>query len=208
MGQKIALLTGFGPFGAYASNPTQQAVENLHGRSLGNCLVHGEVLASSYDRAPRRVLELASQLNPVAILSLGYASRTPRIRVEVRGFNEQNSLYCDADGACYDGVPIEPGGADFYYTNAPNKALVEAMVASGIDAELSNDAERFICNRLIYSIAMKVAAGRLPTVFAYVHTPTPASHSSLIDGQAGKVIIPTGLLERAAVIAMETMCEF
>lgn len=187
MGQKVALLTGFGPFGSYAVNPTERLVQAMHGLTLGGgCIIYGEVLPSSYERAPTRVIELARELQPVTILSLGFASRIPMIRVETRGYNEMSSRYEDADGVCHKGTPIVPNGTDFYYTNAPNKALIEMMVAAGVSAELSHDAERFICNCLIYSIAREVHESRLNTVFGYIHTPTTRSCSRLVAGHHEK----------------------
>lgn len=208
MGQKVALLTGFGPFGSYAVNPTERLVRAMHGLILGGgYIICGEVLPPSYERAPLRVIELARELQPAAILSLGFASRIPRIRVETRGYNKKNSDYEDADGACHKGDPIVPGGAEFFYTNAPNEALVEMIIASGVDIELSSDPERFICNCLIFSIAREIYESHLDTIFGYIHTPTTESCSHLVARHPEKVIIPDEHLAGAVLIALATMCQ-
>lgn len=83
----------------------------------------GEVLLSSYARAPQKVLELICELLPKVILSLGYSTRIPRIRGETRGYNLKDSQYSDCDGIQYLGVVAGPGGPEFVPTNANNPKI-------------------------------------------------------------------------------------
>lgn len=200
--ERIALVTGFEPFGKYSSNPTKAVVRELNGSRL-NCglTIHGEVLPSSYTKAPQWIISVIDKLQPEVILSLGYASRVPRIRIETCGHNEKSSEYSDSDGVQFSGMPIEQDGPELVNTNADNLAIVQAIKLVDIDAELSSDAERFVCNCLIY----RVARLGLGIPFCYIHTPTPKLFSDLIVGQPGKVTIPYDHLLRAVIIAIETM---
>lgn len=198
----IALLTGFGPFGKYPRNPTERIVRDLNGSELScGLVIHGEVLPSSYARAPQRVISLIDELNPKVILSLGYFSRIAQIRVETRGYNEKRSEYADCDGITYSGTLIKGDGPEYVDTNADSLAIVEMIRRNGVNAELSNDAERFICNCLIYEIG---SLG-LSIPFGYIHTPTLESFSDLIAGQAGKITIPDDHLFKAVYAAIEAM---
>jgi len=200
--EKAVLLTGFGPFGSYPRNPTEAIVREMCGQKLGcGLIVYGVVLPSSYTIAPQMVAELIDKLSPVAVLSLGYFSRIPRLRVEMRGYNEMKSDYRDSEGVLLSGAPIEINGPEFVDTNADNLQILEAIKQNGIDAELSLDAERFICNCLIYSIRRL----RPEVLFGYLHTPTPDSFSDLIAGQAGKITIPYNHLRQAVISAIEAM---
>ena len=198
----VVLLTGFGPFAKYQRNPTEAVVREMNGFQL-NCglVIRGEVLPSSYASAPQRVVSLIDELNPQILLSLGYFSRIPRIRVETRGYNEKRSEYADCDGITYLGTSIEPDGPKYVDISADSPTIVEAIRRDSIDAELSCDAERFICNCLIYTI------GRYrPNIpFGYIHTPTLESFSDLIAGQTEKITIPDDHLLKAVLTAIETM---
>jgi len=202
---KTALLTGFGPFGSYERNPTESIVRELHGIQLSCGLaIYGEVLPSSYSSAPEILLGLIDKFSPDVILSLGYFSRAPRIRVESRGYNEMDSQYPDSLGVQYSGVTIDYEGPEYVVTTADNEALVKAIRLRGVDAELSTDAERFICNGLIY----RITRARPEFTFGYLHTPTPESFADLIAGQSGKnrkILIPDDHLYMAVVTAIETM---
>jgi pyroglutamyl-peptidase len=203
----FVLLTGFGPFGGYSDNPTARLAREIHGYTLSDGgVVHGEVLPSSYARASRTAIELANELGAHVVLSTGYASRVPCIRVEARGYNERNSGYTDCDGCRCSGTPIDRCGADFYETNADNQAIVDAVSKVGVATELSHDAERFICNNLIYAVAREVREARLDATFAYIHTPTTQSCRDLVAGQPEKVVIPDEHLFRAVVTTLEIMC--
>lgn len=200
--ERIALVTGFEPFGKYSSNPTKAVARELNGSRL-NCglTIHGEVLPSSYTKAPQWTIGLIEKLQPEVILSLGYASRVPRIRIETCGHNEKSSEYSDSDGVRFSGVPIEPDGPESVSTSANSLAILRAIKLAGIDAELSSDAERFVCNCLIY----RIAGLGLDIPFCYIHTPTPELFSDLILGQPEKITIPYEYLLRAVIIAIETM---
>jgi pyroglutamyl-peptidase len=90
---RIALLTGFGPFGSYRRNPTEAVVRKLDGLQLDSVTIRGEVLPSSYARAPERVIEFVDSLCPEMVLALGYASRILRVRIETCGRNEKSNRY-------------------------------------------------------------------------------------------------------------------
>lgn len=206
---RTVLLTGFEPFGSYQANPTEAVVKELDGKHVAEGVtIVGAILPCSYERAPRIAIDLIGRYDPAAVLSLGYASRVKKITVETCGHNRQQSPYFDCDNRWRDGVKITGSGPKEVQTTGPNYLICQYLRAEGIGTNLSDDAEGFVCNTLIYNIALHVRefSPVSPTPFTYIHTPTTDRFFYLVSG-TDKTVIPHDDLARSALIALRVMLD-
>ena len=200
---------GFMPFGPYRYNPTQDIAERLHKSAMftGDLRIIGKALPVSYKRAPAQAIELIEEYHPQIILGMGLASRKRGITIEIRGNNRKTSPYRDIDGEYYygDGHPIDRNGKPFYCTTADEKQIIHRINKNGIAALLSYDAERFVCNALIYGVAKYIAETDREVQFSYMHTPWTDAYLKLVKIEPGKEVIPAGHLRIAAETALACM---
>jgi pyroglutamyl-peptidase len=187
---KQVILTGFGPFGPYKFNPTEDLVKEYDERLVGNAKVKGLVLPCTYHGAFDILSKMIDKLSPVAVLSTGLDSHAERLRLEISGENVMNGEYADSDGSKPVLEPIVSGGKQFYDTNADNIALASHLNQAGVPVEMSVEAGSFICNSLIYLTSRRIRQQGLPIKNAFVHTPWTDDYSSKIKLEPGKVFIP------------------
>jgi len=199
---KRAILTGFEPFGNYPFNPTQDLVKFYNGTTVNGIEIVGLVLPCSYARSFQVLSAEMDRLAPDMILETGFVSGALRIRLEAVGRNQMyHDRYADADGRRPDHEPIVSGGKPYYRTNADNVALMIALQEAGIPAEISIDADRFVCNALIYQTARRIEEEGLPIRHAYFHTPATEDYRGNPE-LAGKPVIPRGQLTAAIPVVL------
>ena len=187
---KRAILTGFEPFGPYAFNPTQDIAREFHGRRVDGVEVRGFVLPCTYYGAFELLHEEMQRLSPDIVLSTGLASRVLALRIETVGKNIMHSKYPDAEGRHSCGEPLLFHGKPRYRTNTDGIALVNFLSDLGIPADVSEDAEGFVCNSLIYLTAKEIHEESLPIAHAFFHTPWTDAYTDKVQLEEGKIVIP------------------
>jgi pyrrolidone-carboxylate peptidase len=93
----------------------------------------------------------------------------------------------------------------FYRTNTDAQMIVDAMGSIGVDAKISEDAGRFICNSLIYLTAGAIQEQKLQVKFAYIHTPWTHDYRGKVDLRPNKKTIPRENLHAAVEKAIAEM---
>ncbi|AEM39247.1 peptidase C15 pyroglutamyl peptidase I [Pyrolobus fumarii 1A] len=87
----ICLVTGFAHFGTnvvYEPNPSGEIAEELNGKSVGGCRIHGIVLPVEFPRASEMLVRLLEELDPALVVSMGlYSPGGSHVRVEVAAVN-------------------------------------------------------------------------------------------------------------------------
>ncbi len=146
------LVTGFLPFGRQGINPSGGLALEVHGAVLDDVHVVSALLPVSYVRAPQALRAVAARVGASAILAMGLAADRPRVSVERRAHG--------APGPRLD----EDGLADAGYGVDVSALPWAEAVAAALDADLSDDAGRFVCNR----VASHLATLDLPTAFVHV----------------------------------------
>jgi pyroglutamyl-peptidase len=147
------------------------------------------VLPCTYYGAFEMLSEKIDELAPDPILGSGLASGIRCIRLEAVGRNVMNGKYADTEGMMPNYEPILEQGDLYYTTNADNIALANSLIESGIPAEVSLDAEGFICNSLIYLTAKRIHDEALPIGFAYFHTPWTEDYADRLALEVGQIAI-------------------
>ncbi len=202
---KRAILTGFKPFGPYKYNPTQDIAREYNLKWVGDIEIIGLVLPCTYYGAFGLLSEKIDELKPDIVLSCGLASRVKRIRIETVGRNIMNGKYMDADGYKPNKVTIIRGDKPFYMTNTDHKSLKHALDKEGISSEISRNAERFICNSLIYLTAQQIRDENLPINFAFFHTPWTTDYLDKILLEPEKTAITKDELRKTIEIMIKEM---
>jgi pyroglutamyl-peptidase len=165
------LITGFGPFPGAPFNPTEPLVRELaRRRHPANVRRVAHVFRVSYDAVDRELPALLERERPDALIMFGLAGRTRHLRVETRARNALTRTVPDAGGKLPATATIVPGGPDALPLRAPAQKLVMAARSAGVQAALSRDAGRYLCNYLCWRAA-DAPGGGAPQLVAFIHVP-------------------------------------
>ena len=160
------LVTGFEPFGANAVNPTQLLAEELD----------GVVLPVSYARAADALRAAIREREPGVVLCFGLADDREAISVERYAHNLDEASTTDNDEAAGSGAEIDVAGPLAYRSTLPVDAIVAALQAEQIPAQVSRDAGGFLCNHIFYVLMGTLGRGQTG---GFVHVPPLALHSGV-----------------------------
>ena len=173
MGMTV-LITGFGPFPGEPFNPTAALVERLarlRRPVLSDVRLVPHVFRTSYREVDADLPRLLTQLKPDALLMFGLAGKSARLRVETQARNAISALICDAEGRQSMSFNIAPGGPAALPFDIPAAGLVAAARKAGIEAALSRDAGRYLCNYLSWRALEALDRPQGPKFAAFIHVP-------------------------------------
>ena len=148
------LLTGFGPFGPHAVNPSQLLIERLSARRPPR--IATALLPVGFESGPRIVRGLVERIRPRAVLCVGLAASRRPLCVERVAANERTGT--DNDGLSCDHEPIDPSGPDGLFASIDWRALLTGLRSAGFEAEESWSAGTFVCNSVFYAALAATAA--------------------------------------------------
>ena len=153
-----ALVTGFEPFGGARVNASIEAVRRLPPR-VGPLGIEAVELPTSYARSLPALEAALARVRPDIVLCVGQAGDRAALSVERVAVNLQDARLPDNDGAQPVDRPVVPGGPAAYLASLPTRAIVAALHAAEIPAQLSMSAGTFVCNHVFYGL-MHYAATR------------------------------------------------
>lgn len=162
------LVTGFEPFGADTSNASEQTLKLLP-QTVGGHRIHTGVLPVSFKRSAQVLDELIAMHVPDVLVLLGEAGGRREINLERFAVNQMSARIADNDGAQPDGERIEPAG--------PARRTATLSVPS--ELSFSEDAGRFVCNKIAYH-AYGLA---LPAQFIHVPAVRPNQQRALVGAE-------------------------
>jgi pyroglutamyl-peptidase len=167
------LITGFEPFPGAPYNPTQPLVARLtrlRRPALADVELKGHIFPVTYSAVDRQLPKLLEKHRPQALLMFGLAARTSWIRIESRARNAVTTLWPDADHTRVRKGSIADGTEDMMF--GPHTArLLQAALATGVDARGSRDAGSYLCNYLSWRAIEAVNSDKGPRVAAFIHVP-------------------------------------
>ncbi len=169
-----ALITGYGPFGRTPVNPAETVARALDGTTIGGATVVGAVVPNVFFTVLEVVGDLIAEVRPDVVVMLGEYGGRSMVTVERIAQNLNDGAryrLADNDGVILQDRLTVPDGPVAYYTTLPIRAMVTAMRAAGIPADISDTAGTFGCNHLMYGILHHIAANRLPIRAGWVHLP-------------------------------------
>lgn len=164
------LLTGFDPFAGEAVNPSWEAVRALHGRRIGGHRVIALQLPTEFAASLRLLRSAVRQAAPSILLGVGQAGGRAQLSIERLAINLQDARIPDNAGTQPIDEPVIADAPAAYFSTLPVKAMLAALQAQGVPAEISNSAGTYVCNHIAY--AMLHLASRRPGARAgFIHIP-------------------------------------
>ena len=166
---EVVVVTGFEPFNGEKSNPSWEICRQLGelaGMRIETCLIPCE-----FRRAIEVVAEAIERLHPTLVVCLGQAGSRQRMGVERVAINIDDARIPDNAGAQPVDEFIAANGPPAYFASIPVKAMVLAMRAAGVPAEVSNSAGTFVCNHLMYGVLHYLAESGHRARAGFIHVP-------------------------------------
>lgn len=171
MAERVALITGFEPYGGRALNPSAEVAKRIHGERIGTVRVESRELPVAFDGLHERIAALVRELKPVLVVSLGLSPGEPTIRLERVGLNLADYQIPDNAGALLKDRPIATDGGVALFATLPLRRIEQRLLESGIPATLSTTAGTFLCNATLYTFLRVLAETGSSTPCGFVHLP-------------------------------------
>lgn len=159
------LITGFGAFPGVTDNPTVVLARAVQGVVVAGHPVVSEVLPVTWQGGPQRAIALARAQNAVLVVGLGVAMDRSQVCVETVA-TQQDWARPDASG----GLPPTCDGPPWVSATLDCERLALAL-----EAQLSNDAGRYVCNAWLYQVTQA-----LDCPVGFVHVPSGGLAPSLL----------------------------
>jgi pyroglutamyl-peptidase len=171
------LIAGFGPFPGAPFNPTALLTKALARRrrpALAGIEIESHVFTTAYAEVDRDLRRLFVR-KPDVVLIFGLAARRRHVSIETRARNAVSLSLPDADGQHPHRSTIDIGEPRSQAGNAPSASLLNALRRSGVRAQLSRDAGRYLCNYAYWQALRRVQGNRPLVQFVHIpHVPTAA----------------------------------
>ena len=163
------LLTAFDAFGGETINPALKAV-SLVKAPEGVELVKLEV-PTVFGTSVDVVAAAMERKQPDAVVCVGQAGGRSCITPERVAINLMDAGIADNEGNLPVDLPVVPGGENALFSTLPVKAIVAAIQAADIPAQLSCSAGTFVCNQLLYGV-LNLCQEQFPNTLAgFIHVP-------------------------------------
>jgi pyroglutamyl-peptidase len=164
------LLTGFEPFGGETVNPSWLAVRALEGETIAGARIVARELPCVFGDAVRVLEAHLDAHTPSLVICTGQAGGREGISLERVAINVDDAPIPDNAGKQPIDEAIVEGGPAAYFATLPIKAIVRALRAEGLPADVSQTAGTFVCNHVFYGL-MHVLAARPGIRGGFVHVP-------------------------------------
>jgi pyroglutamyl-peptidase len=194
----VVLITGFEPFGGERMNPSQEIARNLHGKVIAGHEVVGALLPCVFGEANAELRRLLKEHGPVLVICVGQAGGRAAITPERVAINVDDARIADNAGAQPTDQAIVRGGPAAYFSTLPVKAIVAALRAGGVPAEVSQTAGTFVCNHVFYGL-MHALRGKRGVRGGFMHVPFLPEQA-----KTGEPSLPLKTMTSAVALAVET----
>lgn len=181
MAEKIALVTGFEPYGGRGVNPAAEVVAFLDGQRIAGARVVGRKLPVSYRSLRGGIDRLLEELTPAAVISLGLWPGQPTIRLERIAVNVVDFEIADNEGTVLSDEAIDGNGPVAFRATLPFRAIEQALLTAGIPAHVSSTAGTFLCNATMFGFLQGLEGRGRVTPCGFIHLPyLPAQVADLL----------------------------
>ncbi|MHC5011460.1 MAG: pyroglutamyl-peptidase I [Planctomycetota bacterium] len=165
---RTILVTGFGPFGGYETNPAWESVRELEGAVIGKTRIRTARLDVTYGMAESQLDEAIRGTGADMVLCLGVAP-DDQLRIETTARNQDATAFPDNAGVVRNGETIREDGPETIPTQLPVDRLLERLGAEGFEVRTSDDAGGYLCNHVFYCLMDGLAP---PQASGFIHVPT------------------------------------
>lgn len=169
------LLTGFGSWAGSNANPSERVARAFDGKTLAGARVSAITPPNFFRQMVGFTTAEIDRRKPDVVIMMGEFCGRGLLTVERLGQNLIDATRYglgDSAGEQPQGEPVVPGGPAAYYATLPLRAMVKAMRAAGVPADISDTGGTFGCNLLMYGVLHHLAVNRLPIRAGWVHLPS------------------------------------
>jgi pyroglutamyl-peptidase len=142
------LITGFGPFDKFDTNPAQIIAERISERDPD---IDRIILPVVYGEAKNVLEKELHERKPDAVISLGLNAKIGWIDLEEVAVNIRASEIADNSGKVLSDEPIVRNGSLAYRTLLPTSRIRDRLRKEGIPAKHSYSAGVYLCNEVFYT---------------------------------------------------------
>jgi pyroglutamyl-peptidase len=170
----LVLMSGFEPFGGYATNPSYDALVPLDEQLIMDLDIRIIEIPVTWESGWSSLLEEIDDLNADVVIGTGMAG-SDAMRFETLARNETSGT--DNDDVTMSGEPVVAGGPATIPVELPVSQMSDAMEDSGFDTMISDNAGDFLCNHVFYNLMYYVDNSDDPPAAAgFIHVP-PAPYN-------------------------------
>lgn len=193
------LLTGFEPFGGEQVNPSWLVAQGHASRQIAGHRVVAACLSTTFDHALVELRKLMEVHQPALVICMGQAGGRAALSLERVAININDARIADNRGSQPIDTPVVPAGPSAYFTTLPIKAMLHALQAKGIPAEISQTAGTFVCNHVFYGLMHELATHRhmKHTRGGFIHVPWLP--------EQGRPAMPLELMQAGVHLAIQTV---
>jgi len=200
MSAPTVLLTGFEPFDGEEVNPAQEVAHELGGERIAGHRVIPLVLPVTFEGISSRLSEAIAATHPTIAVGIGQAGSRARISIERVAINLVDARIADNAGAQPVDAPVIAGAPAAYFSTLPVKAMLAALEAAGVPAELSFSAGSFVCNAVFFATMHLLATRHPPVRGGFIHVPYLPRQAARHPGAPS---LDIGTLSKGIGIAIE-----
>ena len=143
------LITGFGPFDHFSSNPSQDIARAL---SDENDDVVSRTLPVIYGEGGKALLEALDEYDPDLVICFGLNGTISHIALEEIALNLRSSEIPDSSGRIAVDETIFSGEPLALRSYLPNKRILDELRMNGIPARVSYSAGTYLCNEVFFTL--------------------------------------------------------
>ncbi|WP_417378752.1 pyroglutamyl-peptidase I [Gimesia sp.] len=171
---KKVLLTGFEAYGYTPINPAESVARALEGVSIGDAEIVSRIVPNTFFKCIDFVTAAMEEVQPELVLMMGEYGGRSMVTVERLAQNLNDGTrygLTDNAGQSLQGDLTAAEGPVAYYATLPLRAMVKAMRAAGVPADISDAGGTFCCNHLMYGVLHHIAQEQLPIRAGWIHLP-------------------------------------
>lgn len=189
------LVTAFGPFAGRAENASTLALRELK-KAFPE--IRTRILPVDVVIAPKRLKQAIRTIRPDAIVLLGEAAGSKKIRLEQTAWNEMDFRIPDISGRQPAKRPIRADGVESLASTLPLDAILAELDAAGHEVHFSQDPGRYLCNQVFYSTVDLLAKTGTPCMAGFIHLPLASDYATARSAEALGLALRTIMARQAS----------
>ena len=202
----IVLLTGFAPFGASKTNPSQQIAERLHGETIGGAKIVGLTLPVAMGEDADHLTAAIADHKPALVLSLGLAAGTTCLDVERFAVNLRFAGEVDPSKPVEPNLPqsviIADGMCALMATVDTEHVAATIRDKAGVPARAHGYAGAYACNHILYQALHYAIQWDLSYCAGFVHLPL-SSEQAISENKLHLPSLPLDWMTAGVRVAIE-----
>ena len=171
MTARLALVTGFEPYGGRGRNPAGEVAARLDGMEIAGARVVGRSLPVAFGPLRQSIPAMLAEVDPAAVIGLGLCPGEAVIRLERVAINLADFDIPDNDGLVLVDREVDAGGMAARFATLPLRAIQDALLQAGIPARLSSSAGTYLCNQALYHFLGAIEQGGRTARCGFLHLP-------------------------------------